>query len=483
MDDSKVDLTPAAENFSDKNALASETEQDKAEDTVSEQSPADNAHSSENENTVNDGNDTSADNDNSTVGGEYDGDTDEDDGDNEDESDDDDGDESDGDDEDEDGEYDEDEEYDRQREEARIRINEERRRKKRKKKSHGRLIFALVMVTLVLSVAVFGTVAVIMAAKEMLGLSRSDSEFSVEIPENSGTEAIANILKNEGIIDSPELFRLISKLKGADGTYIAGVHKVNPNMTYSDLIEALQEEAVNPREFVSITFPEGIRLDEAAAKLEEAGVCKADEFIRTINSASFGFTFEEYVKNSVKKYYKMEGYFFPDTYEFFLDEDPMNVVKKVFKNFDYRVTPDYYGRMNDLGMELEEVMTLASMVQREASNPRDMKMVASVFYNRLNNPEEFPLLQSDPTSDYAENVVAAGLEVYSQSICDAYDTYKGAGLPPGPICSPGLDAIDAVLYPSETNYYFFCSNIETGEFYFAETLEEHEQNLITAGLV
>ncbi len=384
-------------------------------------------------------------------------------------------------------EYDEDQEYDdggesEEKRAERLRLKEERNRKKRRKRSHGRLIFALIMVTLVISVAVLSAVGVLGIAKEMLGISREDTEFTVEIPENSGTEAIANLLEHEGIIENPTLFRVISKMKGADGTFMAGVHKVNPNMTYGDLIEELQQEPINPREFVTLTFPEGIRLDDAAAKLEEAGVCKADEFIRTINSAEFGFNFESRVKSSANKYYKMEGYFFPDTYEFYLDEDPLNVVKKVFKNFDYRVTPDYYGRMEDMDMTLEEVMTLASIVQREASKPRDMKMVASVFHNRLNDPETFPLLQSDPTSGYARDVVAAGLEIYSQSICDAYDTYKGSGLPPGPICSPGLDAIEAVLYPGESDYYFFCSNLQTGEFYFAETLAQHEQNLVTAGL-
>lgn len=374
------------------------------------------------------------------------------------------------------------EEESEEKREERLRLKEERNRKRRRKRTHGRLIFALVMVTVVISAAVFCAVSVIGIAKEMLGLSREDTEFTVEIPENSGTEAIANLLEHEGIIGNTTLFRVISKMKGADGTYMAGVHRVNPNMTYGDLIEELQKEPINPREFVTLTFTEGIRLDDAAAKLEEAGVCKADEFIRTINSAEFGFNFEGKVKSSPKKYYKMEGYFFPDTYEFYLEEDPLNVVKKVFRNFDYRVTPDLYGRMEDMGMTLEEVMTLASIVQKEAARPRDMKMVASVFHNRLNDPDTFPMLQSDPTSNYAENVVAAGLEVYSQSICDAYDTYKGTGLPPGPICSPGLDAIEAVLYPSESDYYFFCSDLSTGEFYFAETLAQHERNLVTAGL-
>lgn len=391
------------------------------------------------------------------------------------------------DDEDEDEYEEDDEEYedddDEEYENERLRLKEERKKKKRKKKTHGRLAFALIMVTFVISVAVLGAVGVISIATELLGLSRSDNQFDVEVPENSGTAAIAELLEKEGIITNPTLFRIVSKMKGADGTYIAGVHKLNPNMTYSDIIETLQEESLNPREFIEITFPEGIRLIDAAAKLEEAGVCPATEFIRAFNSTSFGFDFEKDVKASAKKFYKMEGYFFPDTYQFYLEEDPENVVKKVFRNFDYRVTPNEFGRMEDIGMSLEEVMTLASIVQAEASSTSDMRLVASVFMNRLNNPDEYPRLQSDPTTNYVKEVIEPNLSVYSQSICDAYDTYKGAGLPPGPICNPGLEAINAVLYPRETTYYYFCSNLETGEFFYAETLAEHEANLVLANLV
>ncbi|MBQ5332513.1 MAG: endolytic transglycosylase MltG [Oscillospiraceae bacterium] len=384
-------------------------------------------------------------------------------------------------------EYDEeepsDEELEEQREQERLRLKEKRKSKKRKKSTHGRLAFALVMVTLVISVAVLGALASIKIGSEILGLNRSDSVFSVEIPSNSGTEAIANILEQEGIIGNSTLFRIVSKLKGADGTYIAGSHKLSPNMTYSDIIKVLQEEAINPREFVTITFPEGIRLTEAAKLLEEANVCGAQDFIREFNSATFGFDFEKKVLVSPKKLFKMEGYFFPDTYQFYLEEDPANVAKKVCKNFEYKITPDLYGRMEDMGMTLEETLTLASIVQREAGDTYNMKMVASVFHNRLNNPDEFPLLQSDPTSNYVKEVVIPNLEVYSESMCEAYDTYRGGGLPPGPICNPGIDAIEAVLYPRETNYFFFCSDLETGEFFYAETLEEHEANLVLANLV
>lgn len=354
--------------------------------------------------------------------------------------------------------------------------------KKRRKKG-GRLIFALILVTFVISVAVLSAMFVITVSQEILGLARENMEVSIEIPENSGTEAIADILVKEGIIEKPTLFRVVSKMKGADGTYIAGIHKVNPNMTYGDLIEALQEEGVNPREFVTVTFPEGIRLIDAAALLEENGICDADDFIRAFNSTTFGFDFEDMIKSSPQKFYKMEGLFFPDTYDFYLDEDPKNIVKKVFKNFDRQITPNHYHRMEELGLDLEETLTLASIIQREASGSIDMKLVSSVFHNRLNNPDEYPMLQSDPTTNYVEEVIKPNMEIYSQSFCDAYDTYKGSGLPPGPICNPGIDAIEAVLYPRDTSYYYFCSNLETGEFFFAETLAEHEANLVEAGLV
>jgi UPF0755 protein len=201
------------------------------------------------------------------------------------------------------------------------------------------------------------------------------------------------------------------------------------------------------------------------------------------NTSAFGFDFENNVKPSALKFYKMEGYCFPDTYRLYSDEDIKSIVKKIYRNFNDKFTPDIAQRMNDLGLSQDELITFASMVQSEAGKAGDMKRVASVFWNRLNNQDEYPLLQSDPTSNYVENVIMVNTDIESEQMFDAYNTYVGAGLPPGPICNPGLHAIDAVLYPADTDYYFFCSNLETGEFYYAETLSEHEENLVTAGLV
>lgn len=388
--------------------------------------------------------------------------------------------------EDEEAEPEEDEDHEPEEEDEDSEPEEEApkvKKKRRKKRGHGHIIFGVILSVVIISVSILAAVFILKASKELLGLDKSDIEMVIDIPMNSSTADIAEQLFHEGIIADPSLFRLFSRIKGADGTYIAGTHKLSPKMDYGTIIEILQEEAENKRETADVVFPEGITILEAAKRLEDKGVCDADEFIRVFNTSEFGFDFEENIKVSSMKFYKMEGYLFPDTYQFYLDEDPRVVAKKIYANFEKRVTPDYYGRMRDLEMDLEEVLTLASIVQAEAANTRDMKRVASVFYNRLNNPDEYPLLQSDPTTNYVEDVIMPNIEVKSEIMFEAYDTYRGAGLPPGPICNPGLDAINAVLYPAETDYYYFCSNLDTGEFFFAETLEEHEQNLVEAGLV
>ncbi len=359
---------------------------------------------------------------------------------------------------------------------------EKRRKRKRRQNRTGRFIFGIIFTLLVVGIAILLAVTVIKYSKEFLGLDKNDINVIIEIPYGVSTSEIADLLYNEGVITDTNLFLIFSKIKGTDGLYSSGAHEFVPKMSYGDIVDELTKTIEVARETVTVTFPEGIRLYDAAAKLEEKGVCNAEEFIKVFNISEFGFDFEEHVIINPMKFYRLEGYFFPDTYEFYLEEDPRIVTKKIYRNFDAKITPDIYGRMSDLGMELEEVLTLASIVQAEAAYKSDMKMVASVFYNRLNNADEYPLLQSDPTTKYVNEIIKPNIEISAPTMFKAYDTYQGAGLTPGPICNPGLEAINAVLYPAESDYLYFCSNIDTGEFFYAKTLSEHEENLVTAGL-
>jgi UPF0755 protein len=173
----------------------------------------------------------------------------------------------------------------------------------------------------------------------------------------------------------------------------------------------------------------------------------------------------------------MEGYLFPDTYTFYEDMDPEDVCRKIYMNFNSKITDEDYARMEELGLTLDETITFASMVQAEAANEGEMKDIASVFWNRLDNADTYPLLQSDPTSKYVEETIKPNIELPDELIYNAYDTYVCSGLPAGAIGNPGQAAIEAVLYPNETPYFYFYANVDTGVTYFAETLEEHNQNI------
>ena len=135
--------------------------------------------------------------------------------------------------------------------------------------------------------------------------------------------------------------------------------------------------------------------------------------------------------------------------------------------------------MKESGLTLHQTVTLASIIQAEASgDPENMKLVSSVYWNRLNDTDTYPMLQSDPTRDYANSVILmAGKSGENKRKAALYNTYECNGLPAGPICSPGMDAIMAAMQPESTAYYYFCSNIKTGEFYYAGTLQEHEENV------
>ncbi len=348
----------------------------------------------------------------------------------------------------------------------------------------GGIIFGLLLTSLIVGVSILSSAYLLMFGKEMFGIDKSDMEIVIDIPEFASSERIVDMLVENGIVKEKLLFQVVARLQGADGSFIEGPHTLRPNMTYNDMIKELTTRNTpdKVRAICKITLPEGITLFEAAERLEAKQICDSDEFIQVFNSSDFGYDFEELVRTSSLKFYRMEGYLFPDTYEFYIDEDPRVVAKTIYKNFQFKITADLYGRMEDMEMELEDVLTFASIVQAEARTVSDMKMVASVFHNRLANPDVYPKLESDPTSVYVREVIIPNSEIFSGTLNDAYDTYIGAGLPPGPIGNPGLDAINAVLYPAESEYYYFCANVETGEVFYAKTLAEHEQNLVTAGI-
>ena len=370
--------------------------------------------------------------------------------------------------------------YDPNKHSSEAQNNAKPKKKKRRKRNYT-AYGGIVIATLVLCVSILLSLFIIVVGRDVLGIESSGVEFTIYVPSGSTTDDIAQQLYDEGVIQYKDVFKLISKVKGADGSMYPGDLNVAYNMSYSDIIDSLMESR-EAKQTATVTFPEGITLLSAGKLLEENNICTADEFIYTFNSTVFGFEFEKYVSSSSLKLYKYEGYLFPDTYEFYVGDSAYNVVKKIKTRTNEILNADTIKLAVERGFTIDQVVTLASIVQREAGNIEQMATIASVFENRLARPDEFPKLQSDTTYSYIDDVIKKVLTIEYKDMYDAYDTYTCVGLPIGAICNPGKDAIDAVLNPDDTGYYYFCSNLETKETFFATTNEEHEENKKKAGL-
>lgn len=362
--------------------------------------------------------------------------------------------------------------------------NKKKRKRKKliRKRRKGRGIScALITLTFIISAAVLSSVTILAVAKELYGIDKDIEKKNITVPTGATVADVADQLYDEGLIRLKKVFRVISRLSGKDTSYIPGDHELSPNMSYEAMIEELCYNHAQDREYVRVTFTEGTNLLDIAKQLEENEVCDAEEFVFYFNAGGYGFKFEDYIpKNEPLRFQNREGYCFPDTYEFYVGEDPEIVVQKIYENFDKKITSADYRAMDELGMTLDDVITLSSIVQAEAPSFEDMKMVAGVFHNRLNNPGVFTMLQSDPTRKYAEEVIQPYLASQQREdplMCNEYNTYIGQGLPPGAINNPGKDAITAVLYPESSNYYYFVANVQTGETFYAVDLKAHNDNI------
>ena len=286
-----------------------------------------------------------------------------------------------------------------------------------------------------------------------------------------------------GVIDQPLVFRLYSKLTKADGTYQPGTFTLAPNMGYGEMIRILQNS--KPRESVSVTIKEGFTINQIAEELEKAGVCDADDFFEAVVYGKYEDAYDfvaaipgiEQGSQYEGRIYKLEGYMFPDTYEFFTGSSGDTVVRKFLDNFAARLDTKLRSAISAQGKTIDEIIVMASIIQGEASKEDDMLKVSRVLYNRLNNPSEYPRLECDSTQKYINDFISQieGLEITNK----AYDTYKRTGLPAGAINNPGLMAIQAAINPSQdeevAGCYFFATDFNTGITYYSKTLKEHER--------
>ncbi len=337
------------------------------------------------------------------------------------------------------------------------------------------LLKGIVYIVSVLVISIFAAWTIIEVANDVFAFVKSDEVVSVVIEEEMTSADVAQLLYTNGVIKYPTVYELYVRIQEASTNYLVGEYEISPSMNYSDLNKKFTYIA-HTREQVVITIPEGYTVDQIIDLMLKNGIGTREGFVDAINNYAFtDFRFIDALGTLDEgRTYRLEGYLFPDTYYFFKDSSEVAVIYKFLQNFDRKISDAYYERAEQLGMSFDDVMVLASMIQAEGMTLTDFENISSVFHNRLGNPRKYPLLQSDATLQYILDKRKTALTAADLAIDSPYNSYKYAGLPPGSICNPGMDAINCALYPAQTKFYYFLADGK-GNTYFSETNEQHEQ--------
>ena len=337
------------------------------------------------------------------------------------------------------------------------------------------LVKCMAYITVVLIIAIIISVFVILVANDMYGFVKSEDPVEITVPEGADLDDVADILHDNNVIKYKWLFKM--KNKGVDD-FKAGTYTVLPNQSYDGIISELREKV--PTGVSWITIPEGYTTDEIIDLMVESGIGERERYVDVINNYDFDYWFidelgEDWASDG--RIYRLDGYLFPDTYQFYNASSEETVIKKLLSRFNQVFVKSYRERAAELGYTVDEILIIASLIEKEAANQSEFGDVSSVFHNRLNDPYNYPKLESDATIVYSiqhKTGVRPNLTSEDLQSDDPYNSYKIDGLVPGPIANPSNSAILAALNPKNTEFYYFVSNGK--ETFFAENLAQHNAN-------
>jgi len=360
---------------------------------------------------------------------------------------------------------------------------DKKQKQKQKKKKNSTLkniiwIFSILIVSFGLAFSVIYLGADYMG----IGFGRGANKCEVNIEMGSSASQIADKLGESGAVKVPFVFRLYAKLMGYDSQFKYGYYNFESESGYEAICQMLINEGAKA-ESIKVTIPEGTGINDYTKNvngehvtvpgittiLEEKGICKRSDFLLALEEISLK---SELLSNvdSEKTYHTLEGYLFPETYELFAydsSECALLAAEKMIAEAEKRITEDMFLKAEEMGYNMNEILTMASIIQMECGeNFDEMPKVAGIFYNRLKS-DDFGTLGSSPTCYYGESFK------YDDG---RYNTYNVKGLPPGPLCSPGIDAIKAALNPEENEYYYFVTDSK-GKFYYHKTSAEQQQTI------
>lgn len=319
-------------------------------------------------------------------------------------------------------------------------------------------------------VAVLVVIYVVLMIADVFGIGFAGKETAVEIPSGAGSGSISKILKKNDIIGFPWAFKVCARLDG-DVVYQKGYHFLRPGMSYREIIDKLcSAPDVSSERTKKLVIPEGFELRQIGELLEKEGIVSAKTFLAEAQNGTFDYDFVSKIPNRENR---LEGYLYPETYIISQEESAHSIIDLMLKTFNERVVPVY--EQSGTEKSLDEIIILASVIEREAANDEERPLVASVFTNRIRIGQK---LESCATVQYILGERKDVLSLDDIAIDSPYNTYIYQGLPVGPIAVPGIKSIEAALHPADTDYLYFVAEEDGSGNRFSRNFAEHNQKTV-----
>ncbi|MCF2597057.1 endolytic transglycosylase MltG [Pseudoflavonifractor phocaeensis] len=349
------------------------------------------------------------------------------------------------------------------RRESRGQRTKEQRPVRRRRSSTGAVMgFAALYVIMVIGVSILLACVGWIAANDVLALNKEAKETTVTISKEDSFNEVASLLKKEGLIEYKSLFKLFASITGGKDKVVPGTYTLNTDMDYRALLSGMSINSSTKAE-VTVTIPEGYSVAQIFQLLEDRGVSTVEELTQVASEHDYNFSFLKDIPLGDAK--RLEGFLYPDTYQFNTPHSALYVINKMLVNFDQKYTDELRAKVAESGYSIREILTIASLIEKETDGS-DRTKIASVIYNRLNNPNAGTVgfLQIDATLAYLNGGKVPTEE--DKAIDSPYNTYKYKGLPPAPIANPGLASIQAALNPESTNYFYYALGDDNVHHYF-----------------
>lgn len=364
--------------------------------------------------------------------------------------------------------------------------------RKRRKKKRSRAMGTLPYVALIIGISTLLAAVGWVAANDVLALNKEEHSAIVTLPEDvftaqkvkaEGTDGksqtvlvadmgyVADLLKKNDLIEYKLVFHLYAAISNADRKMAPGTYQLNTNMDYRALVTNLGSKS-SSRQKVSVTIPEGFTVAQIFQRLAEKGVSTVAKLNDMAGNHDYNFSFLKEIPLGDPS--RLEGFLFPDTYEFYLGEDPKTAINKMLVNFDRKFTDDMRATVQENGYSVRDIVTIASMIEKETDST-DRSRISSVIYNRLTNTSAGTAgyLGIDATLVYALGRTITQADYTADT---PYNTYTNQGLPPGPIANPGMTSLLAAMSPESTSYYYYALGND-GKHEFFKTLKGQQDFL------